>query len=393
MQVKFLKYLSLALILFVVACTKTENDVQQTQQPYLVSATFVKEFTESELITALGQAGPQFAPFVKNGVKQYKIVYNTTNTDGTKIQASGALIVPTGLTDAQPLVSYQHGTIFEDKNAPSYLTTTSSEGQIATLLASFGYIVSAPDYIGYGASNNLPHTYEHRKGLATASLDMLRAAKETITNEKVNWNKNLYLAGYSEGGFATMSLQKKIEETTSTEFNLKAVSSGAGAYNKSQSFKDLVSTKSSGDSTHNASYIWVLLTYDRIYKLNRPMNSYFIEPYATQIQTQKQNARIAGSFDGLLTTTVKKGITDGTDNALLAAVVDNDVFDWKPKTPTRLFHGDKDTYVPYFNSVTAADAMKKRGADVELITVAGGNHGSSISNFFLGTLDFFNSKK
>lgn len=390
MQVKLLKYLSFALVLFVFACTKTETE---TQKSYLVSATFVKEFTKSELITALGSSGQQFAPFVKNGVKQYKIVYNTTNTDGTSIQASGAFIVPVGLTAAMPLVSYQHGTIFNDKDAPSYLTTTSSEGQIATLLASFGYITSAPDYIGYGASNNLPHTYEHREGLATASLDMLRAAKEAIAKENVNWNNSTYLSGYSEGGYATMSLQKKIEETTGAEFTLKAVSSGAGAYNKTQSFKDLVSTKSSGDSTHNASYIWVLLTYDRIYKFNRAMNTYFIEPYATQIQTQKQNARISGSFEGLLTTGIKKGITDGTDTALLTAVADNDVFDWKPKTPTRLYHGDKDTYVPYFNSVTAADAMKKRGADVELVTVAGGNHGSSISSFFLGTLTFFDSKK
>jgi pimeloyl-ACP methyl ester carboxylesterase len=390
MQVRFLKYLSVALILFVFACKKTENEPQQST--YLVSATLVKEYTKDELITALSQGGQQFAALVKNGVKQYKVVYNTTNTDGTSIKASGALIVPT-VTDPISMISYQHGTIFNDSDAPSYLTLTGGEGQLATFLASFGYIVSAPDYIGYGTSNNLPHTYEHREGLATASLDMLRAAKEAISNQKVNWNNNTYLAGYSEGGYATMSLQKKIEETTNTEFNLKAVSSGAGAYNKTLSFKNLVTTKSSGDTTHNASYIWVLLTYDRVYKLNRALNTYFLEPFATQIQAKKQNARIGGSFDELLTTTIKKGITEGTDNTLLTAVADNDIFDWKPKTPTRLYHGDSDTYVPYFNSVTASDAMKKRGADVELITVRGGNHGTSIGNFFLGTLEFFNLKK
>lgn len=390
MQVKFVKYLSIALVLFVFGCKKTESE--QTAQPVLVSATLVKEYTKAEVITALGQIGQQFGPLIKNGVKQYKVVYNTTNTDGTKIKASGALIVPTG-TDSVAMISYQHGTIFNDEDAPSYLTATSSEGQTATFLASFGYIISAPDYIGYGTSNNLPHPYEHREGLATASLDMLRAAKEMIVSQKVMWNKNTYLAGYSEGGFATMSLLKKIEETTTAEFNLKAVSSGAGAYNKTLSFKNLVTTKSSGDTTHNASYIWVLLTYDRIYKLNRPLNSYFVEPYATQIQAKKQNARIGGSLDDLLTATVKKGITDGTDNALLAAVADNDIFDWKPKTSMQLYHGDRDTYVPYVNSVTAADAMKKRGADVQLVTVPGGDHSTSISNFFLGTLSFFNSKK
>jgi pimeloyl-ACP methyl ester carboxylesterase len=391
MQVKFLKYLSVALFLIVLGCKKTENEVQ-TPPPFLVSATLVKEYTKDELITALGQAGPQFAILVKNGVKQYKIVYNTTNTDGKTIQASGALIVPVGITDASSLLSYQHGTIFDDEDAPSYLTID-GEGQIATVLASFGYIVAAPDYIGYGASNNLPHTYEHREGLATAGLDMLRAAKETIKEQKINWNNNLYIAGYSEGGYATMSLQKKIEETTSTEFNLKAASCGAGAYNKTLSFKTLVSTKSSGVANHNASYIWVLLTYDRVYKLNRPLTTYFVEPYAAQIQAQKQNAVITGSFDGLLTASIKKSITDGTDTALQAAVTDNDIFDWKPKTPTRLYHGDKDTYVPYFNSSTAADAMKKRGAEVELITVPGGDHSTSINSFFLGTLEFFNSKK
>jgi pimeloyl-ACP methyl ester carboxylesterase len=391
MQVRILKYLSVALFLVVLGCKRTENEVL-SPQPYLVSATLVKEYTKDELITAFGQAGPVFAALVKNGVKQYKIVYNTTNTDGTTTKASGALIVPTGLSNAAPMLSYQHGTIFEDKDAPSYLTIT-GEGQIATLLASFGYIVSAPDYIGYGASNNLPHTYEHREGLATAGLDMLRAAKETIKEQKINWNNNLYISGYSEGGYATMSLQKKIEETTSTEFNLKAASSGAGAYNKTMSFKNLVSTKSSGVANHNASYIWVLLTYDRVYKLNRPLTTYFVEPYAAQIQSQKQNAVITGSFDGLLTASIKKSITDGTDTALLTAVADNDIFDWKPKTPTRLYHGDKDTYVPYFNSSTAAEAMKKRGAEVELITVPGGDHSTSINSFFLGTLAFFDSKK
>jgi dipeptidyl aminopeptidase/acylaminoacyl peptidase len=49
--------------------------------------------------------------------------------------------------------------------------------------------------------------------------------------------------------------------------------------------------------------------------------------------------------------------------------------------------------VPYFNSSTAAEAMKKRGAEVELITVPGGDHSTSINSFFLGTLEFFNSKK
>jgi hypothetical protein len=185
-----------------------------------------------------------------------------------------------------------------------------------------------------------------------------------------------------------------MEEEAPNEFNLKASSCGAGAYNKTLSFKTLATTKSTGNASYNASYIWVLLTYDRIYKLNRPMTAYFVEPYATQIQKDQQNARISVSLDAILSDAVKKGITNESDTALLTAVKDNDIFDWKPKTPTQLYHGTADTYVPYFNSQTAIDAMKKRGAtNVELIPVNGGDHGSSVERFLIGTLSFFSGIK
>ncbi len=389
MKKKHVIYLLLPVLMFVWSCQETE-EVTVLQPKYLVSATLVKEYSKEEFINSLGQAGQAVALLVRGGVKQYRVVYKTKNTDGTDIQASGAFIVPVGISGKLPLLSYQHGTIFNDKDAPSYFSANISE---ASLIATLGYIVSAPDYIGYGASNNIPHTYEHREGLASASLDMLRAVKEAIGQEKVEWNQNVYIAGYSEGGFASMSLLKKLEETASTEFNVKAASLGAGAYNKTLSFKTLINTKTSGIATHNASYIWVLLTYNNIYKLNRPVSSYFIEPYASQIEKEKQNARITGNLADLLNPTLKKGISDGTDTALMTAVADNDVFDWKPKTSIRLYHGDKDDYVPFFNSQTAFDAMKKRGADVELKTVVNGDHSTSISDFLLGTLQYFEEKK
>lgn len=390
MKINHLRLFVVSLVIFLWSCDKSTND---PQPQVLVSSTLVKEYSKDEFIKALGTTGQQVALFIRSGVRQYKIVYKTKTPDGTEIQASGALTVPVGLTETLPLLSYQHGTIFNDSEAPSYLGLT-GEGFTASFLATLGYIVSAPDYIGYGSSKNLPHTYEHREGLATASLDMLRAVREVIAKEKLNWNNNLYIAGYSEGGFATLSLQKKMEETAKGEFNLKASSCGAGAYNKTLSFKTLLSTKSSGNPTHNASYIWVLLTYDNLYKLNRPMSSYFVEPYATQIQAQKQNVSITKSLDEIVSTATKNGIINGTDTALLSAIADNDIFDWKPTTPTRLYHGDKDTYVPYFNTKTAFDAMQKRGAtNVELKTIPGGDHGTSVQEFLLGTLEFFSLYK
>ncbi len=380
-------------ILFVFVLNSCKDTDTKPQNKNLVSGTLVKEFTKEQFIAQLGQLGSNVALFVRSGVKTYKIVYKTKNTDGTEIQASGALIVPTGLTEALPLASIQHGTILTDTEAPSYFNLE-SEAAIGAFMASTGYITVMPDYIGYGESKALPHSYEHREGLATASLDLIRAAKEFIKDNAINWNEKLYIGGYSEGGFATMSLLKKIEEETGTEFNLKAASCGSGAYNKTQSFKNLLNATTGGIASNNRLYLWVLLTYDRIYKINRPMNMYFKEPYATQIQAQQQNANISATIGTIVQDSFKNGFLNGTDAAFVNAVKDNDVYDWKPKTPLRLYHGDKDNLVAYSNSKTAADAMKAKGANnVELITLTGKDHGTAVQDYLLGTFDFFSLNK
>ena len=155
----------------------------------------------------------------------------------------------------------------------------------------------------------------------------------------------------------------------------------------------LINNKSSGDATYNQFYVWVLLTYDRIYKLNRPLTTYFKEPYATQIQlTREKTTGINVSFDQILTDSFKKGVKDGTDVAFVNAVKDNDMIDWKPRTPTRLYHGTADVTVYPFTSQNADAAMKKRGATtVQYIPLEGKDHGSAIQDYLLGTLSFISS--
>jgi len=393
-MLKTYKRVIYAFVLFVFVLNGCKDGGEPTpQNKYLVSSTLVKEFaTKDEVVKSLGSLGPQIALFVRSGVKQYRIVYKTKNTDGTEITASGGLAVPIGLTESLPLASLQHGTIINDADAPSYFGAN-SEGQIGSFLATTGYIVAMPDYIGYGESKNLPHSYEHREGLATASLDFIRAAKEFIKDNKINWNNSLYLSGYSEGGFATMSLFKKIEDEVPTEFNLKAVTAGSGAYNKTESFRRLVSQPSSAVPSSTNLYVWVLLTYDRIYKLNRPASSYFKEPFATAVQTNKQFANISTSLHLTVTDAFKNGVLNGTDTPLVNAIKDNDVHDWKPTKPLKLFYGDADDLVPGFNTTTTLAAMKARGANVESKLTPGGTHGSTINDYLLGTFEFFSLNK
>lgn len=377
-------------LLFFSSCDRNDPPAEPQNQ-YLVGSDVAVELSKDEIAKQLVGFGPLVSSFLRNGIKGYRITYKTKNTDGREITASGALILPV-TTAAVSLVSVQHGTITNDEQAPSNFKD-GADASLNTLFSSLGYIISAPDYIGYGASKDLPHPYEHRASLASASLDMLRAAKEFLKGQNaVKWNNKVYIAGYSEGGFASMAMQKMMEEGAATEFDLRASSLGAGAYDKTAFMKYLINTKTHGIAGFNRSYLWVTLTYDRVYGLNRPKSAYFKEPFATQIQNNGLDANINVSFNSIFTDAFAKGVNDGTDKGFLDAVADNNVYDWKPKTPTQLYHGNADQLVFFFNSKNAFDAMRKRGAtNVDLIEILGGDHASSIQTYLFGTVTFFSS--
>lgn len=360
----------------------------------LVSSTLIGQFTTDQLRSRFTGTNVAFQLFIRYPISVYRVTYTTTNTDGKSITASGALMIPTvNAGTSVPMLSIQHGTITSDDGAPSNYQSGSEAYTFGSVFASQGYIIAAPDYIGYGASKDLPHTYEHRNGLATASLDMLRAARQVLTSQNANWDKRLMIAGYSEGGYATLALQKKIEEETGSEFNLVASSCGAGAYDKPAFMKQILNNTTSTDPSISRLYLWVLLTYDRIYNLNRPATYYFKEPYATRIAANGYTANLSGqSFNQVVTDSFKQAINNGTDTDFLKAVQDNDIHDWKPRTNTRLYHGDADDTVLFLNSQNAYDAMRARGAtNVELIPLRGQNHATGILGYITGTYDFLSS--
>ncbi len=382
-------------------CKNSGNDpvIQPANPSTLVSNRLLGTFTQTQLRERISGLGQQIDPFVtllvQREIQAYRIVYKTKNTDNTDINASGILLVPKPLSgETFPLVSQQHGTIFDESQSPSYFASTSEAGTIGALFASSGYIVSFPDYIGYGESKGVPHPYLHRQTEASASLDMLRAAREFISTNKIGWNNRTMLTGYSQGGHATMSLLKLMEDQFPTEFTLVAASCGAGPYNVEGFMQDLVNTTTHGISQYNNLYVWVLQTYNRVYGLNRPMSFYFKNPYAADVQANGTRSNIRVSINTAFTDAFRTGLNSGSDADFLKAVRDNNVFDWKPKTPLQLYHGNADNQVFYRNSTDALAAMKARAAtDVTLFTAQGKDHGPAIEDYLLGTFQFFNSKR
>jgi dipeptidyl aminopeptidase/acylaminoacyl peptidase len=221
------------LFALIISSCKKDNDPPKPEPDYIVEYEQIMTMSADDILSRLTEFGdlpPQISLFLNHGVVVYRVVYGTKDTDDKSILASGALIVP-DTVDPMPLMSFQHGTITRDEDAPSWFT--SDQYLAAVFYASAGYIISLPDYIGYGTSSHLDHPYEHGHSLATASRDMLRAVYELETIEKIfSTNSKLFLTGYSQGGYATMALLKLLEEQHSAEFNITAATAGAGAYDK-----------------------------------------------------------------------------------------------------------------------------------------------------------------
>ncbi len=233
----FLTFLAVSFMLLLSGCgggygNEGANSVGGT----LEKATPIKDINNSTMLSIVNKT-----PYGKNakiafGCKTVKITYKTKDINGKDINASGLLVLPiapTGLTDfSVSLICDNHGTIFLNSEAPSIAEEKYgiSKNPLAILMTGYaGFAVAMPDYVGYGDSKGAVHPYI-LKSSAQASLDMIRASIKYMTDHQVLFNGQLFISGYSEGGYVTMALAKDIEEHHASEFHLKGVAPMAGPY-------------------------------------------------------------------------------------------------------------------------------------------------------------------
>ncbi len=390
MKISTLRNLLVVAMMLIVASCADEEIPDVFTPEYLVTSDEVIEYSKEDILTQIQEGAdvPAEIEFlIRYGVKGVRLVYTTVDAQGNEVEASGALLIPIGEGN-KPLVSFQHGTITSNEDAPSNFNSQSDI--VAIMMASTGFAIAMPDYIGYGVSSHLPHPYEHKATLASATRDMIRATREYFkVNNRTDLANPLFLTGYSEGGSATMAAYQLMQEEHPAEFDITAVSVGAGAYNKSKFMNWVVSSTEELEFIN--SYVWVLDTYNKIYpQLQRPYSFYFNEPWATKISNEGVFAEIENNPSLLFTQEFIDGVTSGSDTEFLAVIEQNNSYSWIPLSPTHLYHGTADTYVPFFNSEDAYNYMiDKVATNVELFPINNGDHFTSIMQYAMGTFTFF----
>ena len=400
-------WLFLLLLVIGVACKQSEIQEETIPVPapapapekdYLVEAKLLAELPQSILQAMADSEGfPEIKKDIQYDVQVYHVTYLTTYKD-QEIKASGLLAVPKNYSGSLPILSGQHGTTFEQQDAPTNFPTVFSGFE---LFASAGYLTVIPDYIGYGISKDIFHPYYDQKHSALAVIDLVKAAKSYAKKNQVALNDKLFLVGYSEGGYVTMAAQKEIETNPAHGLKVTAAAAGAGGFDLTGMLSEISADKPYSKPSYLA---FILQSYNTVYSWNRPLTDFFREPYASQIPGLFNGIATAGTINRSLSTdpkalfnpefytTLKKA---NGESELKKALVQNTIYtDWVPASPTKIYQGTEDQSVFFQNSKATYDKLIAAGAkDLEFIPIPGGTHSSSIEPMFMQVIRWFKSLK
>jgi pimeloyl-ACP methyl ester carboxylesterase len=382
-------------------CDLTNNN-KVPEDNYLVDFVKHKTYTVADIKATLNiyvVIYPELQTIIDNlqhGVEVYKITYKT-NFKGKEITASGLVSVPI-TSGSYPIMSYQNGTNTLHSDAPS-VNPDNQLYQLLEFVASAGFIVSVPDYLGFGSSANMYHPYFDKKSTVESVTDMLWAVKELANNYLQVVPKNdLYLMGYSQGGWATMQLQKYIEENYQSEFNLKASSCGAGGYDV-RYINDYVLAQTEYPMPYYIGYLFN--SYLQMGDITNPPTDIFKSPYSERIlklydgtkSGEEINAQLTTKVADLFTAEYRTGANSNTKFAsVIISLNKNSISAWKTTVPTMIYHGTADTYVPYQVSENIYNDFLAKGvpkSTVTLVPIPGAGHNTAILPSGVASINWF----
>jgi hypothetical protein len=329
--------------------------------------------TQDDINLILWFAG--FDPVADYSISAYDIHYESHSVSGTVDTLSGLVIIPHSSTEAFPILTYQHGTVILDSQAPS-ITGISADNLeiflISLITAPSGFITVIPDYTGIGDPDKY-HPYIIANSHTQALVNMIRGVKqlsiELEGNDGFQFNDQLFLAGYSDGGYATLASQKGIQIDYSDELSVTASFPMAGPYDLSGTMVDYFLSEPEYTQPYYVPY--VLTSHLWYYQgLDVDFAEYF-EPFWADTLPSLFDGTHSGSeinelmpenpLDILLDDVLEEFEND-EDHFFRQSLEENTLLDWVPESPTYFYHGMGDDIVPYQNAQIAYDTFVANGA-------------------------------
>lgn len=383
------------LVLISFSCQKeNESEVEINEPGDLIQASFLSNYAASDIESVLNAFNADFPLEIEYSVDVVKIVYYTYDPAGELVIASGALMIPIQLID-MPSICFHHGTETKRSQVASGFPLSTGEGFAGLIMASVGFLTFQPDYLGLGESEIL-HPYLFAKSYSDASIDLLIAGSTYCNQEGITLNGDLYLGGYSEGGYASLAVQKEIEKQFSFEFKIVANTPQAGPYDLHETVKYLIGFEEYPEPTFLA---YMVTAYNDVYGWNR-LEDFFLDPYAGQMEQlfdgNHTNGEINSNLPKKISLLFKEsfitGYLNGSETEFINAVKENTLLNWAPIAPVRFYHSITDEIVPYQNSLTALENLKAHGgSEVSLVTIDGMKHAEAALTAISQMTEWFDS--
>ena len=389
---------------------KVHHLIYALSLPLLLSVSLhaqaVVEVTEQNRVTALSLS--LLGIPAEFDVNNYKILYTSVDPFGNRDTLSGLITVPEQTNFALPLTVYNHGTVRDRELVPSRLPpplSFFSERTIIHAIGSNGYITLSPDYFGLGDNPGL-HPYVHRDSEARAGRDLLTAARAWLDREEIAYNDQIFTTGYSQGGHASMALQRDLQLNPEEGTTITAAAHLSGPYSISEV---MVNTLFDPDlETESGFVVYAYISFNFVNQLFADNGAIFVEPYVGLVDSFAREDLNLGDFSQLLDARLAANgdqIRDVFQDSILQqlmeqdtatsriyrASVANDTYRFNPDAPTLLVYCTEDEQVPFQNALLADSVMREEfGATTVTLFNGGPNtHGGCVVPAVTAALNFF----
>ncbi len=322
-------------------------------------------------------ARPPEPVLVRNGVDLYRISY-WSGTNGRAQLVSGLMAAPQ--TDVPRGVAlWMHGTNPDRTNSIS--KPTLQEGvTLSALFGGGGYLLLAPDLLGLGVSHAV-QAYLYNPSTIEVTLDFLTAARQVAADLGKGWRRDLYIAGFSQGGHSTAVIQRELERRTDAPMQVRAGAAVAGAYNLADiSVPFAMQGHSPGHSVYLSALALSYATYD-----GKPLESVLNPSLIPLIRrlidgdhAKEIEAKMPAQPRALFTSDFLTAFDARQPHWFMDAMRANEACAWTPAAPFRAYYGDADVDVPPADSKAFVAEARSRGGAAELVPVGAYDHNETV---------------
>ncbi len=364
-------------VLFLLAgCKKT--DPTPVPQP-VVTSEYIKTYDlqklnqilNGELEFFLAYSTMHFADFQgqfatpKYPVKLYRVTYPSVVPElGIPTIASGLVAIPETGLDSMPVISYQHGTVFEKDYCPSVPDSSMETKLMIAQFASQGYIVIGADYFGLGVSD-LPNSYLIERSSEQACVDMLYAAQKVLKDQNIKQG-SLFLHGWSQGGYTNMAFLRTLETLNVPVTAASTASAPADAFSVIDRW---INNPQPGDAPFLpaclSNFLFSMEYYNNLPGLAASaINADYYQAAKDFYQWNMDFPAFFGKTTPMVREYLKPEFmtTGNLGNTTFWRILENyQVYRWRCHTPLRMYYGGADEVVPVYLATLPAAYQQEIG--------------------------------